>query len=125
MMVERTPSYNIAASLLPHPANGICFVGYCDPVTPGGQLIHSKDEESFFFDALDYNSPIRASIDRFDLSGHADRHELIEYAAATDARIIVLTHGDNDAREWFKDQLSERMKNSAILDPEPLIAYDI
>ena len=36
MLVEHTPSYKVAASLLPHANNGICFVGYCDPETPGG-----------------------------------------------------------------------------------------
>ncbi|MFT5837394.1 MAG: Cft2 family RNA processing exonuclease, partial [Candidatus Azotimanducaceae bacterium] len=58
MMVEHTPSYKIAASLLPHPNNGLCFVGYCDPDTPGGQLLAERDEATFFFDALDYSAPI-------------------------------------------------------------------
>ncbi|PXA04245.1 MBL fold metallo-hydrolase [Coraliomargarita sinensis] len=125
MMVEYTPSYNVAASLLPHSSNGICFVGYCDPDTPGGQLLQSKDEESYFFNALDYNAPIRASIDRFDLSGHADREELVEYAQTTDARAIVLTHGDQSAREWFKNELSKRMNHSVVLDPETLVCHKI
>jgi Cft2 family RNA processing exonuclease len=125
MMVEHTPSYKIAASLLPHPNNGVCFVGYCDPDTPGGQLLASRDEATFFFDALDYNAPIRAGIDRFDLSGHADREELIEYAEQSEARSIVLTHGDSDARNWFMDQLSNRLQNSKVLDPEPGVLYQV
>jgi Cft2 family RNA processing exonuclease len=125
MMVEHTPSYKIAASLLPHPNNGLCFVGYCDPDTPGGQLLAERDEATFFFDALDYSAPIRASIDQYDLSGHADRSELIEYAEQTSARVIVLTHGDQDARKWFEEELSSRLEHTKILDPEPLITYDI
>ena len=127
MLVEHTPSYNVAASLLPHPANGICFVGYCDPDAPGGKLLQARAEEreSFLFDALAYNAPIRASIDQFDLSGHADRHELVEYAASSQARAVILTHGDNDARKWFKDALDGRMPESRVIDPEPLVAYDI
>jgi len=125
MMVAHTPSYHIAASLLPHSLNGICFVGYCDPDTPGGQLLASKDEDIYFFDALDYNAPIRASIDRFDLSGHADREELIEYAEASGARTIVLTHGDENAREWFKTELSERMPKTTVTNPEPTLVYDV
>ena len=31
MLVERTPSYNVAASLLNTGSNGIFFIGYCDP----------------------------------------------------------------------------------------------
>jgi len=125
MMVEHTPSYKIAASLLPHPANGLCFVGYCDPDTPGGDLIANKEDESYFFNALDYNAPIRASIDQFDLSGHADREELIEYAESTEARSIILTHGENEARDWFKKKLTARMENCQVIDPEPGKEYDI
>ncbi len=125
MLVEHTPSYKIAASLLPHAQNGICFVGYCDPESPGGQLLAEKDSGSFFFDALDYNAPIRASIDQFDLSGHADREELADYAVHSSARSVVLTHGDPDARKWFKETLSERMPKAQVLDPEPLVHYEV
>jgi len=125
MMVEHTPSYKIAASLLPHSNNGLCFVGYCDPDTPGGQLLENRDDATFFFDALDYSAPIRASIDQFDLSGHADRSELLEYAEQSEARTIVLTHGDQDARDWFKETLTGSLENTKILDPEPLVEYDI
>ena len=125
MMVEHTPSYNIAASLLPHAQNGLCFVGYCDPDTPGGKLLAGRAESTFFFDALDYSAPIRASIDRFDLSGHADRDELLDYAALSGARSIVLNHGDDDARNWFAEQLAERAPESEILDPKPLFAYTL
>mgnify|MGYP005839937047 CR=1 FL=1 len=125
MMVEHTPSYQVAASLLPHAQNGLCFVGYCDPDTPGGQLLANRGADSFFFDVLDYNAPIRATIDRYDLSGHADREELLNYAAEVDARSIVLTHGDLDARAWFTTALGERVPDATILDPEPLVSYEV
>jgi len=125
MMVEHTPSYKIAASLLPHANNGLCFVGYCDIDTPGGKLIAEQDEGSFFFETLDYLAPIRASIEQFDLSGHADRDELADYAAHSKARSIVLTHGDPEARAWFEASLSERMPDSTVLDPEPLVQYTV
>ncbi len=125
MMIEHTPSYKLAASLLPHTKNGICFVGYCDPDTPGGQLLSNRNEENFFFDALDYAAPIQASIDQFDLSGHADRDQLLEYATQTEARSIVLTHGDQDARKWFSQELTARLPQAKILDPDPLITYHL
>jgi Cft2 family RNA processing exonuclease len=125
MMVEHTPSYKIAASLLPHPNNGLCFVGYCDPDTPGGQLLARRESASFFFDALDYLAPIRASIDQFDLSGHADREELLEYARHSEARSIVLTHGENEARAWFEGALAKALPKSKILNPKPGLAYTV
>ena len=81
MMVEHTPSYKAAASLLPMwisiQENGLCFVGYCDPDTPvGGKLLANPDADNFFFETMDYLAPLRASVDQFDLSGHANREEL-------------------------------------------------
>jgi Cft2 family RNA processing exonuclease len=125
MLVEHTPSYKIAASLLPHAQNGLCFVGYCDPDTPGGKLLGEKDSGSYFFDALDYSAPIRASIDQFDLSGHADREELADYAVHSSARSVVLTHGEAEAREWFMQTLSERMPKAKLLNPTPGVDYDV
>ncbi|MGJ8640194.1 MAG: MBL fold metallo-hydrolase [Opitutaceae bacterium] len=125
MMVQHTPSYKIAASLLPHSANGLCFVGYCDPDTPGGKLLEEKDSGSFFFETLDYLAPIRASIDQFDLSGHADRQELTDYAEQTEARVIVLNHGEDSAREWFIETLAERMPKSKVLNPTPNVLYNV
>ena len=52
MLVEKTPSYNLAASLIQDPTNGICFIGYCDPDTPGGQLKTTKQGENFYFEEL-------------------------------------------------------------------------
>ena len=125
MMVEHTPSYKIAASLLPHKHNGICFVGYCDPDTPGGKILNEQTNDSFFFDALDYLSPLRASIDQFDLSGHAERKQLADYAVQSQANTVVLTHGDQDARTWFQSTLNERMADCKVIDPEPLNEYSI
>lgn len=123
MMVQHTPSYKVAASLLPHANNGLCFVGYCDKETPGGKLLAEQDEGSFFFETLDYLAPIRASIDQFDLSGHADRNQLSDYATQSKARSIILTHGDPNARAWFEKTLNERMPDSTVLDPKPLVEY--
>jgi Cft2 family RNA processing exonuclease len=125
MMVNHTPSYKIAASLLPHAQNGICFVGYCDPDTPGGKLLEEKESGSFFFEVLDYSAPIRASIDQFDLSGHADREELMSYAENSEARSIVLNHGEDAAREWFEKSIHERMPATDVLNPTPGVIYTV
>lgn len=125
MMVQHTPSYKVAASLLPHSKNGICFVGYCDPDTPGGALLQNCDDSHFYFETLDYRAPLRASIQQFDLSGHANRDELADYAVQSEARAVVLTHGDTQARAWFSDVLNQRMPDSSILDPTPGELYNI
>ncbi len=123
MMVERTPSYVLASGLLGSPKNTIGFVGYCDKDTPGGQLLHSKTGESFIFETSNVKTKVRAKIEKFELSGHADREELIQFAQQTKARSVVLTHGDPEARAWIQAKLTETMPESKILDPVPLQQY--
>ncbi len=125
MLVEKTPSYAVAASLLGNPHNSLCFVGYCDPDTPGGKLQQTAHEDSFVFDALDHVTPVRAAIERFDLSGHADREELLDFAHRCEPRAIVLTHGDPEARTWFRDQFEQNGHNYQITDPVPGTCYTV
>jgi Cft2 family RNA processing exonuclease len=125
MMVEKTPSYAVASGLVQHARNTVAFVGYCDPDTPGGQLLAAKPGDDFLFAAAHVKAKINARIERFELSGHADREELVEFAVQTGARSIVLTHGDPPARAWFMQRLTELMPNSRVLDPVPLQMYQV
>ena len=123
MMVENTPSYVLASGLLGESRNSILFVGYCDPSTPGGKLLEASRGETFDFDALDVIQKIEAKVSKFDLSGHANRDELIAYAKKISPRAVILHHGDPEAREWFKQNLEN--EPFSIYDPEPLKTYDI
>ncbi len=125
MLVEKTPSYQVASCLLGYQRNAICYVGYCDPDTPGGKMLDNPSADEFAFDALDYTSPMKARIERFELSGHADRDELIEFAMAAEPRAIVLTHGDPPAREWFRETINKAAPGIKIVDPEPGEEYDV
>jgi Cft2 family RNA processing exonuclease len=125
MMVERTPSYTLASGLLGHARNTIGFVGYCDPDTPGGQLLAAKPGDQFLFKAANVKTKIKAHVERFELSGHADREELLEFAVQTGARSIVLTHGDPPARAWFAENLAIQLPSAKILDPVPLQTYQV
>jgi len=109
MMVENTPSYLVASGLLGHERNGVGFVGYCDPDTPGGKLLQAK----------------KARVERFALSGHAEREELLAFAVQTEAKTIVLTHGDPPARRWFKQKLAEGRPQTNVIDPVPLQTYPL
>ncbi len=125
MMVENTPSYALASGLLGHARNTIGFVGYCDPDTPGGALLASKPGDTFVFDTLHVKTKVKARIERFELSGHADRDELLQFALQTEARTVVLTHGDPPARAWFMQQLTEKAPQMKVLDPVPLQSYQV
>lgn len=125
MLVEKTPSYTLASGLVGNARNTIGFVGYCDPDTPGGQLLLAKPGDQFLFEANHVKVKIKAHIERFELSGHADREELLEFAVQTEARSIVLTHGDPEARAWFISQLEAQAPKSKLLDPVPLQSYQV
>ena len=115
----------IDSGLVGHARNTVGFVGYCDPDTPGGQLLAAKPGDQFLFKTANVKAKIKARIERFELSGHADREELLEFAVQTEARSIVLTHGDPPARDWFARQLAEQAPNSKVLDPVPLTPYQV
>jgi len=119
MMVENTPSYTVAAGLLGHARNTIGFVGYCDPETPGGELLATKPGETFLFKKANVKTKVKAHVERFELSGHADREDLLEFAVQAEPRSIVLTHGDQPARDWFAKQLAERLPKTTVIDPKP------
>lgn len=122
MLVEHTPSYVMASSMLGDDRNSILFVGYCDPSTPGGQLLQSEPGTPFEFNAYNHIEPIRAKIRQFDLSGHADRDQLVAYAEKLAPKNIFLHHGDPDAREWFTNALEPI--GAKIINPEPLQFYE-
>jgi len=119
MMVENTPSYALASGLLAQPRNGVFFVGYCDPETPGGKLLAAKPGEQFSFNTLQHVTPVHAKVERFDLSGHAEREELLAYAAARKPKTVMVTHGDPDARKWFAESLGRLKDAPRVIDPVP------
>ncbi|MDE3084767.1 MAG: MBL fold metallo-hydrolase [Verrucomicrobiota bacterium] len=125
MLVERTPSYVLASGLAGHARNTIGFVGYCDPDTPGGALLAAKPGDSFLFEAANVKVKLKTHIEKFELSGHADRTELLQFAVQTGARAVVLTHGDPPARTWFAQQLAEKIPQAKVLDPVPGQIYQV
>jgi Cft2 family RNA processing exonuclease len=125
MLVERTPSYTLASGLIGHARNTIGFVGYCDPETPGGALLQTKHGEEFVFKTANVTSKLLSRVERYELSGHADREELLEFAVQTQAKCVILTHGDPLARAWFQEQLTAKMPGTRVIDPVPLESYEI
>ncbi|MDF9833171.1 Cft2 family RNA processing exonuclease [Ereboglobus sp. PH5-5] len=125
MLVERTPSYVLASGLIGNANNTICFVGYCDPSTPGGEILASRNGDTYLFKAANVKAKIKARVEKFELSGHADREELLQYAVQCNPRSIVLTHGEPASRAWFMEQLTEALPKAKITDPVPLQEYQI
>lgn len=124
MLVEHTPSYRMSSGLLHDPKNLIQFIGYCDPDTPGGEILTMNTGDEYLYEVLDYKAQLFTEIKRYDLSGHAERSELVEFATALAPKRVILTHGDPDARDWFRETLAESLPEAEVLNPQTLETLD-
>ena len=119
MLSERTPAHELALRLLPDERHAIFFVGYADPETPGGRMKASHIGEPFFYSDMAGEVTRHCELQTFDLTAHAQRGELADFAAGLNPRTIVLGHGDPDARAWMADTLSDRCPKAQIHQPAP------
>ena len=119
MMVHNTPSYLAAAAMLENRANAIFFVGYADTDTPAYKLLHTANGDSFAFRDLFYVGTVNCRVDKFDLTSHADREEILKFILEKDPRNVVLTHGSMESREWFMYEILDRSPKTQVIIPEP------
>ncbi|MDR2737350.1 MAG: MBL fold metallo-hydrolase [Puniceicoccales bacterium] len=119
MLVENTSAYNIASAIIDDHKNAICFVGFCDESTPGGELQRCSNGDSFLFKAQNYTAKVAAKIDKFDMSGHADRDEILNKILRMSPRAIVLVHGEESSRNWFTESIAEISSKIKVFDMNP------
>lgn len=125
MMVEHTPSYLAAAAMMDNRANAIFFVGYADADTPAARLQATPYGDQFSFKDLFFVGNVNCRVDKFDLTSHADREQLLEFIMEKDPRCVVLTHGSMESREWFMDEIIDRSPKTAVYIPEPSESIDL
>ena len=119
MLVEHTPSYRAAAAMMNNHANAIFFVGYSDPDTPASRLQMASNGDQFAFKDLFFVGNVNCRVDKFDLTSHADREQILQFIMEKDPRCVVLTHGSMESREWFMYEIFDRSPNTAVIIPEP------
>lgn len=119
MMNANTAAYELAARMIEDPKQGIFFVGYADPETPAGRLRACPPGGTLRFGPQDRELTRRCEVREFDLTAHANREELLDFASAVSPKAVVLGHGEADARAWFRQELSARHPRMQILDPGP------
>ena len=118
MMSERTVSNRFAPHILKDERSAIFFVGYCDPSTPGGHILDAGSGGEVVLNAGEEPTQISCQVERFDLSGHASREQILDYIFQVDARQTLLVHGDPEAKIWFRDQVAARLGNDRVHIPE-------
>ncbi len=119
MMSENTAAHDLALRLLEDERHAIFFVGYADPGTPGGRLKASRPNEPFLFSEKVGQLTRRCEVGEFDLTAHANRDELLAFVGEVNPRVVVLGHGDPDARAWFEGAIRTRYPRIKVVSPEP------
>jgi Cft2 family RNA processing exonuclease len=119
MMSENTAAHNLALRMIGDPEQSIFFVGYTDPDTPGGRLKAAKHGETFVFSASGGEVTKLCEIEEFDLTAHANRHDLLDFVGQVAPRTVFLSHGEENSRNWFEDQIRSRYPKIKIIQPKP------
>jgi Cft2 family RNA processing exonuclease len=119
MLTESTPAHDLAVRMMEDPRQAIFFVGYADPDTPGGRLKNSKPGEPFLFSAGAGDLTRHCEMQEFDLTAHANREALLDFAGRVSPKVILLGHGESSSRQWFEEQLRARHPNIRIVQPAP------
>ena len=119
MMSENTAAHDLALRMIGDENQAIFFVGYTDPDTPGGRLKAAKPGETFLLSASAGEVTKLCESDDFDLTAHANRGELLDFVAQVEPRAVLLTHGEDDSRNWFEEQIRIRHPKIRVIQPSP------
>ncbi len=120
MLFERTPSFDIAQKLVEDERHGIFFVGYSKEGSPGDRLQKARAAgEPMVFNELQGPQTIRAEVDRFRFSGHANRDELVGIVGTLQPETVLLVHGETEAKAWLKAAIEAEYPDTRVLLPEP------
>jgi Cft2 family RNA processing exonuclease len=119
MMSENTAAHNLALRMIGDESQAIFFVGYTDPDTPGGRLRVAAPGETFLFSPSGGEVTKRCEVESFDLTAHANREELLDFVGHVEPRTVLLSHGEDDSRQWFEEQIRARYPRMKVLQPKP------
>ena len=119
MMSEYTVSNDLAHHFINQPKNTLCFVGYADPDSPAGTILAAVHGSPVKLSNAHPPVELNCEVARFDFSGHAPRHELVEYARKLSPRKILLVHGDTPALDWMAKTLSLALPECEVIIPLP------
>lgn len=95
------------------PNNQVVFVGFCTPGTLGRKLIEGATKVRIMDQVVTVRAAIR-SINSY--SAHADQLGLIKWLSSfTTNPTVILTHGEDHAREILSNKVTRQLKRSVII----------
>jgi Cft2 family RNA processing exonuclease len=123
MMNVGTMSHQLALKWIGLPTYGIAFVGYQDETSPGHALMMSEHKKPFDFGTKSVSRSCQ--IERFRLSGHASREDLVALAVDTTPSTVVITHGDTLACERLALEIHELLPAARVIIPRAGAVYTV
>jgi Cft2 family RNA processing exonuclease len=125
MMSEHTAAHDLALRMIGDERHAIFFVGYAAPDMPGGRLKAAKPGETFLLSPSAGKVTRLCEIQDFDLTAHADRNDLLNFVGEVEPRTVLLSHGEEDSRNWFAQQIHARHPRIKILQPKAGEAVEV
>jgi len=125
MLSEHTAAHSLALRMIGDERHAIFFVGYADPDTPGGRLKAAKPGETFILSPTAGKVTRRCEMLDFDLTAHSDRNDLLDFVGEVEPRAVLLSHGEEDSRDWFAEQIHVRHPRIKIIRPKAAEAVEV
>lgn len=88
--------------------NTILMVGYCEPNSLGGRLIHGDREVHIFGEEFEVKAEVRSIRS---MSAHGDYEDLLHFVACqnpAEVKTLFLVHGEYDVQKRFSQKLKEK-----------------
>jgi Cft2 family RNA processing exonuclease len=125
MMTPKTLSNVFARRIVSDPQHTIFFVGYADPVSPGGILRSAKPGDMVQLDPDEPEQELRCKVETFSFSAHASRESIVEYVKKLAPKKVVLVHGDPPAVEWTRATIAAALPGSEVIVPPPGVEIEL
>ena len=107
MMFEPTLSNMLGRKIIEDKGNAILLVGYAVEDTPARRLIEAAEagDDEVTLHPETGPQPLNCEVQKFRLSGHSDRRELLDLVGALQPDDVVLVHGETEARAWMTENI--------------------
>ena len=54
-----------------------------------------------------------------------DTDELLDFVGQVSPRVVLLGHGEEDARQWFEQQIKVRWPKIKVIQPQPGLSVEV
>lgn len=120
MMFERTASNRIAQELVEDEKHAILRVGYAVETSPAHRLLEAAEQGKGAEVVISEDrgpQEVHCDVERFFLSGHSHRRDLIQIVERLQPERVILVHGEGTAKQWMEDTINKFYPEVEVLRP--------